>query len=227
MVSHPLPPVANTAKAEFLFTGGQSPRLSSAVNILYLQWPSPVAATADILSALANGALTWWGTHFKSVLSVSAGLTAVRLTMVDGSGTQGVSTGASQNGTAGAGMLPPQCTACISWLGAPAYRGGKPRTYFPFLPDTAISPNTPQLTGTYANQLKTAANAALADESWTNVLSVPAQLGTVSYIKKALNPTPPYHRTTPLFWQYLGCRVHERLDSQRRRSGKEGSFPVA
>jgi hypothetical protein len=45
-------------------------------------------------------------------------------------------------------------------------------------------------------------------------------LGTISY------HTGHAVRPTPLFREYINVAVHERIDSQRRRSGRESAFGV-
>jgi hypothetical protein len=74
---------------------------------------------------------------------------------------------------------------------------------------------------------KGSANGFLTQVNATTVTGGTISLGTISYFNRTINPTPPYLRTVPVFFPYLGVKIHERLDSQRRRSGKESSFPVA
>lgn len=201
--------------------------MSTGANILHVQWTSSVAPVSADMTTISNGAMTWWSTHFKPSVTSYWRLTQVVATMVDGTGTQGASTSAAISGTASPPAFPPQSCVAISWLGAPSYRGGKPRTYLPGVPESAGTAGTSQLSSAYCTTLRTAAIAAIGDMTWATVASIPAQLGTVSYIKKTPTNSPPYHRPVPLFWQYTGARVHERLDSQRRRSGKESKFPAA
>jgi hypothetical protein len=223
----PLPPVPSTIKLIFAFNnqGGGTTAMAKGVNLWHLQYPSG-AFTATELVAVANGAMTWWGTHFKPLQNSSWQLVNVQANALDGSGVFGVSTVAPVVGSVVQPTLPPQCALCLSWVGAPSYRGGKPRTYMMGLSQTDILAPTAQLNSTVAHNWKVAGVAAIADTAFSNILSVPGIFGTVSYISKTLNPTPPHHRSTPLFWQYLSCNVHERLDSQRRRSGKESLYPA-
>lgn len=223
----PLPPIPNVLKVVLGFDNAPTapPYLSRANNVLHLQYTT-MGFTATECVTVANAALSWYNTHFIASMSTSWRIVNAQATAVDGTGVFGVSTSAPILGTAASAPLPPQCAAVLSWVGAPGYRGGKPRTYLCGLPTSAIVASSSALTSTYALQIKTGATAAIADMSPFTIGGVVPVLGTVSYVKKSLNPTPPHYRGTPLFWQYLAVNVHERLDSQRRRSGKERSFPA-
>jgi hypothetical protein len=225
----PLPAIDSVVKC--VFSQDNSPLgagvVNTGVNILHLQYPGTVAFTAVELIATANSLMTWWGNHFSPSLAPSWQLSHVTCTAADGSGVQGVSTTAVKPGTGVGSPLPPQSSVCVSWKGAPAYRGGKPRMYLCGIPGTVVVGGTSQIQSGYATTLRTAAIAAIADMAPMTIGGAQPLLGAVSYVKKAVNPTPPHYRPTPLFWQYLSAQVHERLDSQRRRSGKEAAFAVA
>jgi hypothetical protein len=222
----PLPPIANVLRLILKYDNSPTapPNPSHAINQLYLQYSGPISFTATECVAVANGAMVWWTSHFQPLLSTSWQLNGAEAHAADGTGVFGVSTSAAVLGTTASAPLPPQCAVCLSWVGAPGYRGGKPRSYLPGIPTSAIVASSSSLNGTYALSVKTAGTAAIADMSHFTVGGATPVIGTVSYISKTLTPSPPHHRATPLFWQYLACNVHERLDSQRRRSGKERSF---
>lgn len=223
----PLPPVPSCVKLAFQYDnspiGGY---VSRAVNILYLQYGTGVTISVPDCLTIANGAMTWWSTHFKASVTSYWRLSAVLATVVDGSGNQSASSTAAVSGTASPPAFPPQSCVAVSWLGLPSYRGGKPRTYLPGVPESAGTPGTSQLIASYCSTLRTAAQAAILDMTPFTVHSATPALGTVSYINKGVNPVPPHHRPSPIFYSYTGARVHERLDSQRRRSGKENTFPA-
>lgn len=223
----PLPSIPNVCKFQLLYNNAPGAGIQTGANVLHAQWTAPLGFTAIELVGIANGMLSWWGTHFKPSVSSAWQLAQIVATALDGSGVQGVSTGASVPGTGATTAMPPQCTAVISWTGSPSYRGGKPRTYLPGLPTTATLTNSAQLGSTFATTLANAAIAAIADMGWATIGGTTAQLGTVSYYKASVNPTPPHLRPTPLFWAFLSATVHERVDSQRRRSGKERLYGIA
>jgi hypothetical protein len=220
----PLPNVPNTLKLVFAQStvGGA---IAKGVNIFHLQYPGPLGFTATECVGIANGAMTWWSTHFKPLQNSGWQLNNVQVNALDGTGVFGVSTTAAIVGTEGSASLPPQCAICLSWIGAPSYRGGKPRTYMMGLGTARVLAPSSQLLAAAALAYKTAAVAAIADTSFSTVGGVVGTFGAVSYVSKTINPTPPHHRTTPLFWPFLTANVHERLDSQRRRSGKESLYP--
>jgi hypothetical protein len=221
----PLPPIPGVVRLALNFNNSPASGNQRAVNILHLQWSPSIGFTAVELTSVANNAMTWWNTHFLPLEHLDWQLASVVATAADGTGVQGVSNNGPFAGLSSGNALPPQVAACISWQGAPSYRGGKPRTYVVGIPTSANILGTSALTSAFATSLRTAAIAALGDMAGFTIGGAVPTLGAVSYVKKALNPTPPHYRTTPLFWQYLTAKVHERLDSQRRRSGKESAFP--
>lgn len=224
----PLPSIPNVLKVVVAFDNAPTapPAIAKGVNVLHLQYTT-MGFTSTECTTVANAIMTWWSTHFGANISTSYRCTGAKVTALDGTGVEGVSTTTPILGTAASAPLPPQCSVAISWIGAPSYRGGKPRTYLMGIPTSAIVASSSQVTSTYALAIKTGAVAGIGDTSPFTIGGVQPLFGAVSYVKRSVNPVPPYHRPTPLFWQYLTATVHERLDSQRRRSGKEGVFPVA
>jgi hypothetical protein len=115
-------------------------------------------------------------------------------------------------------------SACVisSWEIIRRYRGGHPRTYWPF--GTA---------GTYAATSSKLwdpgfiADVSLKLNTWTNLMTSGTVGSTtfdllvnVSYIDKAINPVPPYRRTTPVVDTLISHVEKQRICSQRRRLGK-------
>jgi hypothetical protein len=107
----------------------------------------------------------------------------------------------------------------MSWRIVDSYRGGKPRTYLPGIPTSALATQGDStLLLSYAQQVQIQANILLGLLNGIMVESSPTSFGTISYHHAhAIRPTP-------IFRPYQAVEVHERLDSQRRRSGKESSF---
>jgi hypothetical protein len=140
-----------------------------------------------------------------------------------GTSASAVSTTPALPGTAAAAPFSANTAVVISWQWAPAIRGGRPRTYIPGIPQNAIlTTGSSQLSSAYAGSMYAAAAAFLTS---VNAHTPPGgashmTLGAVSY----------YHghavRPTPVFNPFLSARVHERLDSQRRRLGKEATYPI-
>ena len=215
----PLPPIANVVKFILNWTG---PAARLAKNIGFLKLgsggvssdPTTLQAIAnDVMGAIAAGAIksTWdsaW--QLQSVTAKDAGGTSASAT----------STASPINGTDSSGHTTPASAVCLSWQIAESYRGGKPRWYLPAIPLDAIAPaGSSTVSSTYATSLDNQWSAFMTALNATTIAGGGTMtLGTVSYHSgHAVRPTP-------LFRTFLSLRVHERLDTQRRRNGKESSF---
>lgn len=111
--------------------------------------------------------------------------------------------------------LPANCAFVVSWIANIYWRGGKPRTYLSGGRSSQIQGTTALTSAAVlaidgsADQFRTAVNALTA-----GTVSA-TQLGFVSF------RTNNEERVPPLFYPYTGHKVHTRLDSQRRRLGRE------
>jgi hypothetical protein len=200
------------------------PAARIAKNIFYLKMPSTFV-TSDP-AALAGLAEQVKGAFLSSnpYGNISSTVSLQSVTCKDNAGTtaQGSSSSAAQPGTNVAASLPPQVSICISWQIAESYRGGKPRWYLPGIPTTAVTPaGSSTVDSAYAGQLEAKATALMAAINGLVVVGGGTlTFGTISYhTGHALRPTPQF-RT------FINAKVHERLDSQRRRSGPESAFGV-
>lgn len=218
----PLPPLINAVKLIFnwVSTAGRV-----AKNIMYvLTGGGFVTSDPTKLKALANNAMGYatGAGSIAPIISSQWTLNSVTAKDIGGTSAQAVSDAAAVPGSVAAAPLPPGDAVCISWQIAASYRGGKPRTYLPGIPTTAlVSAAGSQLTTTYAASVVTAGATFMASMNASTVTGGGTfQLGTVSY----------HHghavRPTPIFEQFQAAHCHERLDHQRRRSGKEVAFPV-
>jgi hypothetical protein len=143
-------------------------------------------------------------------------LSATGLSSVQPLNVSGALTGASNIG------IPPNGCAVASWQIARRLRGGHPRTYFAGVVQSQMN-TMPGVTFTTAGQ---SAWLSAMQNFLTrfNAISIGTPLfvlGALSYYDKAVNPTPPHLRTTPVFFPFQSVKMHPRLDSQRRRLGKE------
>jgi hypothetical protein len=103
--------------------------------------------------------------------------------------------------------------ACVSWSANVYWRGGKPRTYI-------AGPNTSSLTGSQqlasgvvTNMATAAANFRTDVNALTATSITGTTLGFVSF------RTGNAERVPPVFYPFVGSRVHPRVASQRRRLG--------
>jgi hypothetical protein len=220
-----LPPAVGCAKIYFKGQlGGQGPNTGTIFHVKRNDTNPMVAGDID---NLAN-ALKVTGTSNplnKFAASLSSSWVWASVTVTDLGGTGYINQEAcAQTGAATGAFQPIQCAVAVSWhaLGI-TWRGGRPRNYFSGVPTSASFPgNGAQLTTTYCSALVTAAVAFQnAIELISLTGSATPQLGMVSYHSHGAI------RATPLFLHYAGVNVHQRLDSQRRRSGKESSFGVS
>lgn len=217
----PLPAVVNAVKLvwKWASTAGRIAR-----NIMFAQTP-PAADTTDsvFLKAIANAIMTSLSTAgLGGSVGTTWSLNNVEAHDLSGaSESVGVSDHAAIAGTASGTLLPPQCAVVISWHIAASYRGGKPRTYLPGIPSTALNLSYDSvLNPTYATGVQTQANNFASSFNASSPGGHDCILGTVSYHSgHAVRPTP-------IFRPFGEAVVHERLDSQRRRNGKESAFGV-
>lgn len=219
-----LPPIINVAKAVLNWTNvaGQV-----AKNILHFLAPTtgyPMSDPSKLLD-LANKVMTTLASGVSLSANISSNWTLQSCTCHDLGGTSAfaTSTTSSVPGSNPAAPFPPQVAVVLSWQVASSYRGGKPRTYLPGIPQNAIATTgSSALSTTYATALEGVAASfrGIMNGYTPTGASGPTTVGTVSY----------FHghtvRPTPVFMGYIDVSVHERLDSQRRRSGQESAFGV-
>lgn len=117
------------------------------------------------------------------------------------------------SGTAGAGQTQNQC-AVVSWQTGVYWRGGKPRTYLPFV-DDGLFTGARTLTGAAVTSIGTAATNFKSDvNAVTSGAITGTQLGFVSFRSGNADRVPP------VFFAHTGVKIHPRLGTQRRRLGK-------
>jgi hypothetical protein len=211
----PKPPAAGTAKLEWLWQG---PGTVKATNILYAK---SVGFEGDLtsLEALATGMFHTMVTGETSILVViSQDWSLLGVNAIDNTGT---TENIAFEGTTTAGQstnppLSPNCAMCISWRINAHYRGGHPRTYVPGINSATVSPPG----GNSYVSAAIGAMEAFAVEaiSYIGGIEGPSAawaLGSVSYYRD--------HELleTPQFYPYQNAIVGSRVDSQRRRLGKE------
>ena len=219
----PRPPLAKTARIELNWQ--TSDMGNQAHNIMYvLSAGSTDEISVSDLTDIANAV---YGTSAPTgaqrfLPNMYSGWQLISVTASDNGGSDNTASAVATTAGATTGTpLPPQCAVCVSWTISARYRGGHPRTYFPgLLSSDLVAADFSELKATTATNWEEAGLNFLDDVNGTMVSGVDLVLGTVSYF------TGNAPRTTPLFRIYTGAHVHRRLDSQRRRSGKESTFPV-
>lgn len=211
----PLPPVPNVLK----ITNAGVCAGQNIINIWHANY-SGGTPTDAILNTFAALVANKWQEHFQDLMdsNYTYGTVVVQDLTSDTApvGNETVEWGGGSSGT----QLSNQVCALINHTIARRYRGGKPRTYIGAVPQSfALDPRT--LTGSAISDYLSAWNEFATDvAAFTSGDFTIGNLGCVSYYDKALNPTPPYRRTDPIFFPFGSSSVNERLCTQRRRLGK-------
>ena len=209
--------LANTIKLRFDYSGPDS---RTAKNIMYCQLNTPGTITTSLLNQAAAQAVdAFTGTssngpqqamnHLWQLLQVEA---------VDNSGASeaiGVQAAAFVGAVTG-DPCPPQVAVCAGWTIGAHYRGGHPRTYFPGVSVSQLAtPGGAHLSTAATSLWATAAGAMLTEFNLHGPHASTFTLGCIAGSRHGAQLTPP------VFYPYLAAVVHNRLDSQRRRSGPE------
>jgi hypothetical protein len=219
----PLPPIANVVKVILNYTLAAS---RTANNILHIKTgggfvPSDITQMVQLANKLFT-LLTTGGSAIPNLFTSSTKLNSVVVKDMGGTSTQAISTASPVAGVATGTGHPPQVAVTVSWQVAGTWRGGKPRTYSPCPPINASVPaGSSTLDPAFAGSVEATWSAFFtAVAGITTAPTGTFQLGMVSYFTgHALRPSP-------IFMEFTNAKVHERLDSQRRRSGPESAFPV-
>lgn len=176
------------------------------------------AVTAYTLAELTSIATAFGTWHKTSVLPLQSNyVTLTGVVGLDLGSSSGLSVSVPETGvgTASGTALPASVAACLSWSQGVHYRGGHPRTYIMGLSTVDIaSANT--LTGSYMSSLQAAGNTLITNISAiSGIGGGPAALCCLHRTlgKVTLNP--------PQAGIIFGASVFARIDSQRRRLGKE------
>lgn len=208
-----LPPTP-AVKAEFeLEVTGETRRF---VNILHFAIPGggpiplgDLTSLATYLDAQYDLAFTdFMGTtvtHVESVFTDLTSDTAPRV--ITAPGTSGGSAGS---------LLPLNVAAVASWAISRRYRGGHPRSYLGGMVDAQVS-SPIALNPTFLTNWETALNTFLTNTSSHIIGGSTHEPVNVSYFSGGAM------RVSPVQDSIIGVTVHPRIDSQRRRLGKEST----
>jgi len=182
-------------------------------NVIYLQYTPPAPTTAD-LTTLANTIATAWTTNLASLQHGGVSLLGQDLADLTAPTAASISTTHSIPGTRPGTPLLTSAALVVSWQINVRYRGGHPRTYFPWgvVADTtgarlwAAAFVTSALAG--ARAFRTALNAMTTG-------TTTYKLVCVSYRRNNLL------LPSPVVYSINDAAVHGRVDTQRHRLGKE------
>jgi hypothetical protein len=171
--------------------------------------------TAANCKTIADGARAAYNTNFASLLNNLTFMNYYEVTDLSSSmGASGTNTVSTDGTGALTNYVLTSSAAVVSWKQGLHYKGGHPRTYFPIRNGADITSGR-LLTGTYSAALAAAAKAFMTAINAITLGGSPISLGMVSYWhNKAL-------RVPPKFYAFTDATVGSRVDTQRRRLGRE------
>jgi hypothetical protein len=220
----PLPVVPNVIEIGLHWTIDED---SNSVTKLHYHTPTANPSAAD-LQALAGSLQTNAVTPITNLCSNHVKLSQISCTEL-GSGLQNVgSVAPNATGQHSGGFLPANAAMLVNYQIGRRYRGGKPRSYFPFgstvdLTDAqswnlAGSTNWPNVLTTMFSAIKGATGGAITLDQQVSVSYYSGQLlaqnhrGETVYVSQ--------RRQTPLVDNILGFKVSPKIASQRRRMAR-------
>lgn len=192
----------------------QTLSLGNVYNILHADGGAGTGWTSTELNALASAVRGAWVTNVLPLVTQNLLLNEVTaIDLASDTGATGIATGTNA-GTKITAAQPANCAVCWSWQIARRYRGGHPRTYIAGLVSDQVS-NVSSITSAAQSAHQSAAAAVRTAVNGVTTSAGTAKLATVHYYKdKTL-------LATPLVSQITGVSVDTRIDSQRRRLGKD------
>lgn len=193
---------------------------SGAHCIIHARWADSVNHTQAQMTSLATDLYNTIANDLMPHMSSLTTLKQITAQSLGGDGLEATQTGNTTGGISGA-VYPPNVAVVLSWKAGITWRGGRPRSYTPGVPQSAtVDVGSPNLVSSYSSGLATAANTMWNDINGINVAGVGVVAGFPSYYTK-------YQlRPVPLFFPFVGVVVHDRLATQRRRLGKEAGFGI-
>jgi hypothetical protein len=206
----PRPPIPGMAKVIVKQTISGVP----AFNIFHVDALPALQWTASELASLASAVRSAWVTNFIPLQTgqlVLNDVTAIDLS--SDTGAEGSATG-STTGTNVGTALSANAAACITWKIPRRYRGGHPRSYIAGH-STGMTTNANTWTASHVTNVT---NAALALRTAINAVTTGSgtvKMVCVHYRKNKVD------LTTPLVDAVSGAVVDTRIDSQRRRLGRD------
>lgn len=213
------PFLAGLLKLSVTYQNVNTPSLTAA-NVLHAIWNDGINHPVGDLASLATSFKSIWTSRIIPWIGPSINATSWTVQSLGGDGLISAVTG-TVNGSHAGHSLPPNVAVCVSWRSTIVQRGGRPRTYIPGPPDAALtSLDNPTLLSTYSGGLATAASNMVNDFTALSIGGHFVNLGVPSYYSKCnLRPVPQ-------FFSFGSAVVHDRLDSQRRRLGKERLYAI-
>jgi len=181
------------------------------------------AHTQENLDFLTNSLHQQYGAHFCVILSQELTLleTNTVLFMADGSVKEGSTTSPFTGQDSGV-RLPANCALVISWRTSQYYRGGHPRTYLPGIVQDRLEDARHWSAQTIADFGAAAYNFRAGVNNIQIPNGSPVTLGHLQvFANGGSTQNPKVYLDPPRFHVWTSQAVHPRVDSQRRRLGRE------
>lgn len=180
-------------------------------------------------NTIASGASSAWSAHLAALMSNTS---AMFLTEVEDLATTNGGVGqhtSAINGTLSGGVLPVEVCQLVNYRVARKYRGGKPRSYFPFGDETKV--NTDGRTWTSSQLIAVNAGISAFQTAMAAVTGGSTNVAgpvNVSYYHGYLAPTIVNNRAknhlapraTPIVDPITSSAANSLLANQRRRIGR-------
>lgn len=183
-------------------------------NVLHLQYTGAAPTVAD-LQSVGAAVSTAWQTNFTPLQHTSTGLSSIDLADLTNPAAAAATVTASIPGTRTGAANANSVTCVVSWKINIRYRGGHPRTYL------AIGANADIQAGgrLWATAFVTSVNnAANGFRTALNAIAVSGTTYKMCAVSLVFNNAP---RTQGVPYTIQSNAVHGRVDTQRRRLGKE------
>jgi hypothetical protein len=206
----PLPNAPNIVKVRLVGTN----QTTIWNNILHLQYTGPAPSVADC-QTVADAVMSAWGASIKALVNVNADLERVDIVdLTSATTSEGSSSLVPIIGTRVGTDLAAQVAGVVSWSANLRYRGGHPRNYMPIGVTADVVGGKSWIT---AFQTEALAGARAFRTALNAVVH-----GTTTYKLVMLSyRTAHALRPTPLPITIQDAKFHGRLDTQRKRLGKE------
>jgi hypothetical protein len=208
-----MPPLAPVAQTIALKVAGT--KLSAPWNNVFHVKYTGSQPTSVQIDALCNSFLAAYIAQFAPTMDTDTTIDSVSgADLTSQTASIGVSSGAGANGSLVGPTLTAQVALVVSWQINLRYRGGHPRTYFPSgTVDVVVGGRT--WSASILTLMDTAAGAFITA---VNGITTGANSYALSVVSRQ---SATLLRPTPFVLPVIGHAVHTRVDTQRRRLGRE------
>lgn len=205
----PLNPVGQALKVRLVGTFYTRPWN----NILHVQY-SGSAPTSGQLITYCNSVSNAWSTNIAPICPTVVTLTLVQATDLTNAASASGESVVTVPGTLAGQPLSIQVALVISWSINLRYRGGHPRSYIP----AGVVAET-QSGNLWSDTFR--ATAAASGQSFLTAMNAISVAGSPSFMISVSYKTGNAIRPIPTKNPIVAALVHPRIDTQRRRLGKE------